>query len=170
MKIIARKFRKNIAIIFAAAICALVIFFIMKNPGFFQASILSLEEKAFMNTNHRDAAYKTTDKHFEIFIWEKYKNNLRNFKGTIYYDPDTVQIDTQTFSGQWTIKISQSTIDSLTVNIANMDNIDTNEGIFNVMFSGKQDDILLGESAGKKTNGWKNFAVGNLSEFTWHSK
>ncbi|MEI8091474.1 MAG: hypothetical protein WCG98_04510 [bacterium] len=100
MKIIARKFRKNMAIIFAAAICALVIFFIVKNPGLFQASILSLEEKAFMNENHRDSAYKTTNNHLEIFIGEKYKNNLTDFRGTIYYDPDTVQIDTQTFSGQ----------------------------------------------------------------------
>jgi hypothetical protein len=59
MKIIARKLRQNIAIIFAAAVCALVIFFIVKNPGLFQASILSLEEKAFMNEKKRDAAYKT---------------------------------------------------------------------------------------------------------------
>ncbi len=170
MKIIARKFRKNMAIIFAAAICALVIFFIVKNPGLFQASILSLEEKAFMNENHRDSAYKTTNNHLEIFIGEKYKNNLTDFRGTIYYDPDTVQIDTQTFSGQWTIRITQNTVDSLIVNIANMEKIDVNEGIFNVVFSGKQNDILLGESAGKKVKGWKNFAVGNLSEFTWHSK
>ncbi|MEI8091473.1 MAG: hypothetical protein WCG98_04505 [bacterium] len=57
-------------------------------------------------------------------------------------------------------------MDSLIVNIANMEKIDVNEGIFNVVFSGKQNDILLGESAGKKVKGWKNFAVGNLSEFT----
>lgn len=80
MKIFAHKLRQNLAILFAAAVCALVIFFIVKNPDFFQASILSLEEKAFMNENHRDVAYKTTDNRFEIFIADKYSTSIQSFK------------------------------------------------------------------------------------------
>jgi hypothetical protein len=50
MKFIAHKIRQNISIFFAAAIFALAIFFVVKNPFLFQSSILSLEEKAFINS------------------------------------------------------------------------------------------------------------------------
>lgn len=170
MKKIAHKLRQNLAIIFTAAVCALVVFFIVKNPWLFQASILSLEEKAFMNEKKWDAAYKTTDGMFEVFLAEKHKLTMTNFQGVIYYNPEKVQLDTTNTTGQWTFKITEMAKDSLLITISEMDNIDTSEDIFAIAFSGDAENILLWESKGKTKKKRSYFSVGNLNEFMKHSE
>lgn len=146
MKVIAHKLRKNLAIIFAAAVCALVIFFIVKNPGLFESSILSLGEKAFMNQQKRDIAYKTNKGPFEIFVAEKYKTTMTNFQGTIYFDANKVQLETGSLTGQGQFTIKQATNDSLLVTIKMSAKIDANSEIIGIPFSGEAKDIVLGES------------------------
>lgn len=170
MKVIAHKLRQNLAIIFAAVVCALVIFFLVKNPGLFQASILSLEEKAFMNEKKRDAAYKTSDGNFEIFIGEKYKTTMKSMQAVIYFDTNKVQMDATTTTGQGTHKITAMTKDSLLVTITAPEKIDSNAGIFSIAFSGSAQDIVLGESKIKTNKSWKSLSVGNLNDFVKHSK
>lgn len=143
MKIVARKLRQNLAILFAAAVCALVVFYIVKNPNLFQASILSLEEKAFMNEKKRDSAYKVTSGYFEIFVAEKYKYSMQSFQGIIYIDPENVELDIQNLTGQGTFQITQTAKDSLLVSISNLGDIDTSREIIGIPFSGEQTYILL---------------------------
>jgi len=135
MKLFAHKIRQNLAILFAAIVCALVIFFIVKNPGLFQASILSLEEKAFMNEKRRDAAYKTSNGALEIFVAEKHKYNTEHFQGIVYFNPDEITFDTMTLTGQGTFKITETTDDSMVITISTPDRIDTNEEIIAIPFS-----------------------------------
>ena len=170
MKVIAHKLRQNIAIIFAAVVCALVIFFLVKNPGLFQASILSLEEKAFMNEKKRDAAYKTNKWPFEIFVAEKYETTLTDFQAAIYFNPDKVQLNTWSLTGQGVFTIKQSTNDSLLVTIKLPSKIESNKEIIGITFSGSAQDIVLGESKGKIKKSRTSFAVGNLNDFVEHSK
>ena len=170
MKVIAHKLRKNLAIIFAAAVCALVIFFIVKNPGLFQSSILSLGEKAFMNQEKRDVAYKTNKWPFEIFVAEKYKTNMTNFEGTIYFDANKVQLETGNLTGQGQFSIKQVTKDSLLVTIKMANKIDVNSEIIGIPFSGEAKDIVLGESRIKTKKWWLSVTVGNLNNFVAHSK
>ena len=170
MKVIAHKLRKNLAIIFAAAVWALVIFFIVKNPGLFQASILSLEEKAFMNQQKRDVAYKTNKWPFEIFVGEKYKTSMTDFQGTIYFDQEKVQLETSNWTGQGILKITETSKDSIFVTIKMSDKIDTNSEIIGIPFSGEAKDIVLGESRIKTKKWWSFVTVGNLNDFVAHSK
>ena len=50
---------KNIGIVFIAMIAALAIFYIVKNPDFFTASVLSLQEITTIKEKGWDIAYKT---------------------------------------------------------------------------------------------------------------
>lgn len=170
MKVIAHKLRKNLAIIFAAAVCALVIFFIVKNPGLFQSSILSLGEKAFMNQQKRDAAYKTNKGPFEIFVAEKYKTTITSFEWIIYFDADKVQLETGNLTGQGQFTVKQTTKDSLLVTIKISDKIDTNSEIIGIPFSWEAKDIVLGESKIKTRKGRAQVTVGNLNNFVEHTK
>ncbi|MEI7557309.1 MAG: hypothetical protein WCJ45_00160 [bacterium] len=40
--------KENIAVVIAGAIIAIGVFYVVKNPGLFTASVLSLQEKAFI--------------------------------------------------------------------------------------------------------------------------
>jgi len=170
MKVIAHKLRKHLAIIFAAAVCALVIFFVVNNPSLFQASILSLQEKAFMNEKKRDVAYKTNQWPFEIFIAEKHVYNTSDFEGILYFDPQKVQLDIENATGQGIFSINQASPESILVSIVMTDKIDSNRDIFAIPFSGEAQHIILGESRGKTKKWWIYFAVGNLNEFEQHGR
>ncbi len=170
MKIIAHKFRKNVAIIFAGAICALVIFYVIKNPNLFQTSILLLEEKAFMNEKKRDVAYKTNQWPFEVFIAEKHKHNTETFEWRIYFDPNEVEILIDQWTWQGILQKSTQNIWNIDIKIGIPKSIDTNKEIIWIPFSGNGEKILLGESriTTKKTK--TSLSVGNLDEFIRHSK
>lgn len=170
MKVIAHKLRQNLAILFTAAVCALVIFYIIKNPNLFQASILSLEEKAFMNEKHWDAAYKMSNNMLEVFVSESYKNSMKTYQGNIYYDPSKVEFLTEGLTGQWSYTIKQIDKESLLITVSSLNDITINEEIIWIPFSGDMKAIVLGESKAQ-TKKWRAaLSIGNLNEFVTHSE
>jgi hypothetical protein len=148
----------------------LAIFFVVKNPFLFQSSILSLEEKAFINSKWRDAAYKISSGSFEIFLADKHASSLQKFQGYIYYEAETLTPDTQAYTGQGVAKLQQKTAGTLLVTIQNFDKIDSTQEIIGIPFSGNMRNIVLGESKGMTKKGRQKFSVGNLGEFTQHAK
>ena len=123
-----------------------------------------------MNEERRDAAYKTNQWPFEIFVSEKYKTTITDFQGTIYFDPQKVELETGNLIGQWTFVIKKITNDSLLVTVKLPSKIDTNQEIIGIAFSGDAQDIVLGESKIKTKRGRAYVAVGNLNDFIKHSK
>lgn len=162
--------RKNSITLLGAAILASGIFYVVNNPDLFMASILSLQEKQFIVEQWWDAAYKTDNNTFEIFVAENYADNLSNFQCVIYLDPEKVEMNIDAYTGQGEISIQKQIDGNLYITVTNIKNIDINKEIVGIPFSGDARLVFLWESKGKTENKRKDFAVGNLSTFTPHSK
>lgn len=156
-------------IIIGAALVAFGIFFISKNPEFFTASVLSLQEKAFIVEKWRDIAYKTTSWYVDIFVSEN-EEIAKSIHFTISYDKDTITIDPQNISGQATRTVDIPDDNSIIIQSLANESIDKNESIIMLPFTWESEDILLSEAVAIDNDGKeKNLSIGSLNEINSHS-
>ncbi len=161
--------KENIIIIIGAALIAFGLFFVSKNPDFFSASVLSLQEKAFIIEKWRDVAYKTNSWYVDIFISANLETP-KNIDFTISYDKDTITIDPQNISGQATRKISTPDDNTFLIQSTPNENIDKSQSIVMLPFTGEIKDILLSEAVARDITGKeKNLSIGSLNETTSHA-
>jgi hypothetical protein len=170
MKTLLKKIKTNGMILGVALLLAIAIFYIKNNPDIFLASILSLQEQEYITEKWRDAAYKTENGNFEIFLDQKYTGNISKFYGMVYLNPEKVHMDIANYTGQGTINIQEGKDGSLTINITDLKDITTAQEIVGIPFTGDAGLVLLGETKGRIKNRRQKFAVGNLSKFVPHTK
>lgn len=162
--------KQNIGIIIAAAVVAVGIFYVVKNPEIFTASVLSLQEKSFIVEKWRDIAYKTNSGYVDIFLSEKWEiPTMINF--TISFDTRTVSIDTQNMSGQGTRRVNTPNTNDIDIQSFPNQNMDKSQSLIMIPFTGEMRDILLSEAVAKLGDGTdKNLSIGSLNEITSHTK
>ena len=156
--------KKNSIILFAAAILATSIFYIIKNPNLFTASILSLQEQNFITEAWRDVAYKTNEGYVDIFLAEQ-KETPKQINFTINFNKESIIIEPENLSGQgsWTYtKTDNEIIIQSTPNT----NIDKTQSLLMLPFTGATYDILLSEATSNK----KDLSIGSLNKLSWHSE
>ncbi len=158
--------KQNIGIIIGAALVAFGLFYIVKNPDFFTASVLSLQEKAFIAEKWRDIAYKTNSGYVDIFMAEKLETPA-SIDFTISFDKDTVTIDPANLSGQGTRIAKTPDENNIVIQFTPNGTIDKTQSAVLLPFSGDMTDILLSEAIAV---GQKNLSIGSLNEITSHSK
>lgn len=162
-------FKENIAIIIGAALVAFGLFFIYKNPDFFTASVLSLQEKAFIVEKWRDIGYKTNSWYVDIFMSENLETP-KSIDFTVSFDKYTVTIDSQHITGQWTRTINNPDDNSILIQEIPNGKIDKSQSMIMLPFTGDIQDILLSETVAKLNNGQeRNLSIGSLNEITSHS-
>lgn len=161
--------KQNIAIIVAAAFLATGIFYVVNNPEIFTASILSLQEKAFIVEKWRDIAYKTNSGYVDIFMAEK-MDTPASIDFTISFDKDTIIIDPQNLSGQWTRTFSNPDENSILITSIPGTTVDKSQSLIMLSFTGDMTHILLSEAVVKLSNSQeKNLSIWSLNEITSHS-
>lgn len=162
--------KQNIGIIIGAAFVAFGIFYISKNPDLFLASVLSLQEKAFIVEKWRDIAYKTDSGYVDIFMSQKLETPA-SIKFTVSFNTDTITIDPKNLSGQGTRTYANPVTNDITIQSIPGENIDKSQSIILLPFTGEIRDILLSEAVAKLNDGTeKNLSIGSLNEMTSHSK
>jgi len=162
--------KKNSMTLLGAAILASWIFYVVNNPGSFTASILSLQEKTFITQQWRDIAYKTDNGYVDIFMAETLETPA-SIDFTVSFDKDTVIIDPNSLSGQWTRTRSNPDENSIIIQSIPGETVDKSQSIVLLPFTGDITDILLSESVAKMNNGdEKNLSIWSLNELTSHSK
>lgn len=146
------------------------IFYVIKNPDIFTASVLSLQEKSFITQKWRDIAYKNTGWLIDIFIWEQIEPPV-DISFTIIFDKDNVTIDAEQISGQGTRTFSTPDQNSIIIHEKISQNTDKNQSIIMLPFTGENKNILLSEAVAKFYDGQeKNLSIGTLNEITSHSQ
>ncbi|EKD25029.1 MAG: hypothetical protein ACD_80C00131G0032 [uncultured bacterium (gcode 4)] len=169
-KIIFWSLKQNIGIIIGAAFVAFGIFYISKNPDLFLASVLSLQEKAFIVEKWWDIAYKTNSGYVDIFMSEKLETPA-SIDFTISFDNTTVTINPQNLSGQGTRTYANPVMNDITIQSLPGQDVDKSQSIILLPFTGEIRDILLSEAVAKLSDGTeKNLSIGSLNEITSHSE
>jgi len=148
-----------------AAIVAVWIFYVVNNPSLFTASVLSLQEKNFIVEKWRDIAYKTDSWYMDIFMSQNMPTPA-SIDFTIIFDKDSVTIDPQNLSGQWTRTISSQSADNMSIQSEPGSNVDKNQSIIVLPFTGNLKNILLSEA---KVKWGKSLSIWSLNDITSHS-
>ncbi|MDR2415125.1 MAG: hypothetical protein LBD75_00460 [Candidatus Peribacteria bacterium] len=106
------------------------------------ASVLSLSERTFMETAHRDAAYKKTAEHLEIFISPPLQSYPQLFV-SLLFSPSEIQINPVDITSPYLLNKVSETDSSLLLQISNLSTGNVDEGIIIVPFSGNAKDITV---------------------------
>lgn len=169
-KIVLGSRKQNISIIIGAACLAVGLFYIVKNPEFFAASVLSLQEKTFIVDKWRDIAYKSNSWYVDIFMSEKLETPA-NIDFTISFDKDSIFINAQNISGQGTRTTNFPDENSIIIHSIPNQNIDKSQSIVMLPFTGNNENILLSEAVAQLSDGTeKSLSIGSLNEVNSHSK
>jgi len=161
--------RRNAMTLLGAALLASGIFYVVNNPNIFMASILSLQEKQFIESMWRDVAYKTSDGYVDIFLAEN-KDIPTSIEFSIIFDEDTITLDTNNITGQWTRNITNTVTDAIYILSLPWITINTDESLLMIPFSGDARDILLSEAIATIQNTTQRLSIGSLNEFSGHSE
>ena len=94
-----KKLITNSIILIAALICAVILFFITENPGFFSASVISLQDAQDMKTNKRDIWYKNESNTLDVFVSDDLQD-ISNITVSIIYDPNNATLNTEKITTQ----------------------------------------------------------------------
>jgi len=161
---------KNIGIFLWAMVAALAIFYIVKNPDFFTASILSLQEITTIKEQWWDIAYKTDSWAIDIFVADQV-TDVDTINFTINFNNETVTIDPEHMTGQSWISILGQDETSITLSISDIDWLKKNESAIILPFQWTTKDILISESKTTLHNGQqKDLSVGILNQNQTHSQ
>lgn len=162
--------KRNSITLLGAAILSSWIFYVVNNPDIFTASVLSLQEKAFIIEKGRDIAYKTNSGYVDIFLSQTGEVPA-SVDFTISFDKDTVTIDPNNLSGQGNRTQSKPDKDDIIITSTPSKNIKKNQSLILLPFTGAIRDILLSEAVGKFANGkTKNLSIWSLNDISSHSK
>ena len=149
---------------------AVSLFYVINNPEVFMTSVLSLQEKTFIIDNWRDIAYKTNSWAVDVFMSQQL-NTPAHIDFTISLDPESIHLDTQNSSGQGIRTLDTSDKNNIAIQIAPSENIDKNQSIFVLPFSGENKNILLSEAVATFANGQeKNLSIWSLNQVISHTK
>ncbi|MDR0650829.1 MAG: hypothetical protein LBG59_05540 [Candidatus Peribacteria bacterium] len=125
------------------------------------ASVLSLSERTFMETSHRDASYKKTAKELEVFISPSLQSYDQLFV-SLLFSPSEIHITPTTITSPYPRKLISKTESSLVVQISDFSEGNRDEGIITVPFSGNAKDITVEfVTEDLATGQW--FAIGALT-------
>ena len=162
---ILKRLSRNAGILVAAGLFSLAILFFVKNPNFFQASVLNAGEVNLIKANKRDIAYKQSTWLLDIFFSESIKDKWVTI--VLTHNP-LVNIDWWLFSWQCWFNIINSDLENITISL-NCSNILTDQSALIIPFSGQIQDVLMEEwyytDGGQKVG----LSIWNLSEFAEHS-
>jgi len=162
--------RRNSMTLLWAAVLASGIFYVVNNPDAFMASVLSLQEKAFIVEKWRDIAYKTNSWYVDIFMSEKLETPA-SLDFTVSFDKDTITIDPANLSGQWTRTTNNPDENSIVIQSLPSQTVDKSQSIIMLPFTGEIRDILLSEAVAKLSDGTeKNLSIWSLNEITTHAQ
>jgi hypothetical protein len=87
-----KRLKTNIIILVLAIICAVALFYFTENPGFFSASVISLQEAEEMKKNNWDIAYKNDSQVLDVFLSDNLQD-VSNITISIIYDPQNAEIN-----------------------------------------------------------------------------
>lgn len=87
-----KRLKTNIIILVLAIICAVALFYFTENPGFFSASVISLQEAEEMKKNNWDIAYKNDSHVLDVFLSNTLQD-VSNITISIIYDPQYAEVN-----------------------------------------------------------------------------
>jgi len=162
------KLKENWLIIILALVFAFALFYVIKNPWFFQASVLSLSEINTIKENKWDMAYKNENWLLDIFVSSELKN-LNKIDLSIIFDSKKVIIDLNALTWQWFFQVKKSEQGLLDLSVSDLQNLNKSASLIIIPFSWDNTDIILGESI-IYFNDWQNkqAAIGNLTQTVNH--
>ena len=100
------RLKTNIIILVLAIICAVALFYFTENPGFFSASVISLQEAEEMKKNNWDIAYKNDAQVLDVFLSDSLQD-VSNITISIIYDPQNAEIN------PWDIAIQPNLVSNI---------------------------------------------------------
>jgi hypothetical protein len=151
---------KHLCILVIGIMLAIVFAWIVYDARDLSASVLSLQERAFMETAHRDAAYKKADGSVEIFISPPLQSSTQLFV-SLLFSPSELSIERNRISSPYEWKVISETENSLLVQVSDFSTGNGDEGILIVPFSGNAKDITLEFVTDERDTG-QFFAIGAL--------
>lgn len=162
------RIKRNISIFALAIIFSLAMLFVVKNPDFFQASVLNIQELQNIEKNKRDAAYKTTDNMIDIFV-SKDLSWLDYLILTLTYDP-SLQLSASWRLSQAAYEIISANSGETQIKLSQFWVLDTNQSLLIIPFSWSSTPLIQEARAVFSNNEVKDLAIGNLSEQNVHGK
>lgn len=161
----------NLKILVWALFIAFTIFYIVRNPSLFQASVLSLQEIQIIQDQWRDIAYKNQTGLLDIFLSSGVQSPT-SLDFSLVFDPDT-EIQTQNLSWQWQISITNIWSWFADFHVTNLQNIDYTQSVLLISFTGKNaNNYLIISEAKSLLSNWekKDLSIWNLWEKLSHGK
>ncbi len=132
-------------------------------------SVLSLQEQELIAQKGRDLAYKTQSGVVDIFLAPD-KQTPVTLDITLSFG-DQIILNTKNLSWQGLFDIQSQEANSITFKLSQITDVEKNQSLFLVPFSGKYTDILVSESQGTYPDGSsKSLSIGNLNVNSSHSK
>lgn len=156
---------KNSGILILAFILAWGLFSLTRDDLVLTASVLDIAEQEYIKSQQRDVAYKIHNQTFELFGTSSAQQG-ESLIFTVLYNPDTVQpqipqednFQAQSL-GSWEFQIT----------LGELSRFDSENGWFELPFTGAERDILLGEAKLSKNNQLLPLRVGNLTSMSGHA-
>jgi hypothetical protein len=127
------------------------------------ASILSLQERQFIEQAHWDAAYKRFSGEIELFISPQLQS-LNQLFVSFLFSPTKLQILPLEMSSPYTVQIIEGNADSLLVQVSDFSGGNVEEGIVILPFSGDVKEILVEYVTDSLEGAEHSFALGSLDD------
>lgn len=162
-----KRLKTNLIIFLISIPLAVWLFFILKNPNFLSASVISLQEQETMEKNNWDLWYKNEWNVLDVYLDEKL-DNLDYVTLSILYDPDNVSFDLQDLDTQIDYKVVSNEQWNLVIQFnGSFDNkFDYKNSLLMLKFTWDNPNILVSQATAYLFT-WinKNLSIGSLNQY-----
>ena len=142
-----KRIRTNIIIFVIAIPIALWLFFLLENPKFLSASVISVQEQEAMKENKRDIWYKNDWNILDVFLDDNV-DNLDYLTVSIAYDKDNISFDVDNIDTQAEYKVLSNEDGNLLIQFNNFSNknFDYKNSLFMLKFTWDDPSILVSQA------------------------
>ena len=142
-----KRIRTNIIIFLIAIPVALWLFFVLENPNFLSASVISVEQHEVMKENKRDIWYTNEWNVLDVFLDDKVEN-LDYLTVSIAYDQDNVSFDLDNIDAQAEYKVLSNEDWNLLIQFNNFSNknFDYKNSLLMLKFTWDNPSILVSQA------------------------
>jgi hypothetical protein len=154
---------KNIGILVVGIALALIFAWIVYDARDLSASVLSLQERAFIEKAQRDVAYKKEQGNLEVFISPQLQNYSQLFVSLLFSPSEIILVSTG-ITSPYSFRVLEQSAGSLLLEVSDFSAGEVDEGIVIVPFTGNKEEITVEYVSDAVENGLP-FAMGNLNEY-----
>ncbi|MDR2190866.1 MAG: hypothetical protein LBP53_06985 [Candidatus Peribacteria bacterium] len=159
MKVLTSTF-KHLVILIIGSILAVIFAWMVYDTKDVATSVLSLSERAFIQKAQWDAAYKKTATQIEVFVAPALQSYSALYLSFLF-SPSEVEVDVNNISSPYPFTLLERSPSSLLVEVRDFATGNSDEGIFQVPFSGNNKEITVEFVSDKRERG-SFFSIGAL--------